>query len=102
IDVNGKTTLEMMDMSSRLSALRPLGSYEMAMDWHGQEAQLTLRSIKGPLLLDGTGGLANGRFRFSGQAQAADGYETTLASLLNLLGQRRMSNGKNIIALEFR
>jgi general secretion pathway protein N len=102
VDLSGKTTLTMTDMSSRLSALRPLGSYEMVMDWHGQEAQLTLRSIKGPLLLDGAGGLTQGRFRFSGHAQAAQGYEETLASLLNLLGQRRMYNGKNIIALEFR
>jgi len=102
VDIGGKTTLTMTDMSSRLSSLRPLGSYEVVMDWHGREAQLTLRSIKGPLLLDGTGGLANGRFRFSGHAQAAQGYEETLASLLNLLGQRRMVNGKNIIALEFR
>jgi general secretion pathway protein N len=40
--------------------------------------------------------------RFSGQAAAGDGYEDTLGNLLNLLGQRRMVNGKNIIALEFR
>jgi general secretion pathway protein N len=40
--------------------------------------------------------------RFSGQASAAEGYENTLGNLLLLLGQRRMVNGKNIIALEFR
>jgi general secretion pathway protein N len=46
--------------------------------------------------------LQNGRLRFSGQASAAEGYEETLGNMLNLLGQRRMVNGKNIIALEFR
>lgn len=102
VDIDGKTTLTLTDMSSRLSALRPLGSYALVMDWRGQQASLALESIKGPLLLDGTGGLENGHFHFSGHAQAAEGYEETLASLLNLLGQRRMYNGKNIIALEFR
>ena len=98
----GRTTLQMTDMASRLSSLRPLGSYELDFDWQGQQATLTLRSIKGPLLLDGSGSLQQGRMQFSGQAQAAAGYEETLASLLNLLGQRRSNSEKNIIALEFR
>jgi general secretion pathway protein N len=103
VDINGRTTLEMEDMSSRLSPLKPLGSYQLALDWRGQQAQLALRSIKGPLLLSGTGSLQNGRMQFSGQAEAADGYEQSLDNLLNLLGQRRPnSGGKNIIALEFR
>ncbi|HAT31780.1 MAG TPA: general secretion pathway protein GspN [Janthinobacterium sp.] len=101
VAVDGRTTLEMRDMASRLSSLRPLGSYELAFDWHGQEAQLTLRSLKGPLLLEGTGALTHGRLRFSGLARAATGYEENLASLLNLLGRQRTSNDKNIIALEF-
>ena len=94
--------MQMTDMASRLSSLRPLGSYELDFDWQGQQATLTLRSIKGPLLLDGSGSLQQGRMQFSGQAQAAAGYEETLASLLNLLGQRRSNSEKNIIALEFR
>ncbi|WP_308923451.1 type II secretion system protein N [Janthinobacterium sp. J1-1] len=98
----GRTTLQMTDMASRLSSLRPLGSYELDFDWQGQQARLTLRSMKGPLLLDGSGSLNQGRMQFSGQAQAAAGYEETLASLLNLLGQRRSNSEKNIIALEFR
>jgi general secretion pathway protein N len=53
-------------------------------------------------LLSGTGSLNRGRLQFSGQAAAANGYEETLGNLLNLLGQRRMVGGKNIIALEFK
>jgi general secretion pathway protein N len=103
MDVNGRTTLEMADMSSRLSPLKPLGSYQLALDWRGQQAQLALSSLKGPLLLSGKGSLNNGRLQFSGQAEAADGYEQSLGNLLNLLGQRRPNQGgKNIIALEFR
>ncbi|MGV7208187.1 type II secretion system protein N [Oxalobacteraceae bacterium A2-2] len=100
--VNGRTTLEMADMGSRLSPVRPLGSYTLALDWHGQQAGLTLSSIKGPLLLSGSGSLNQGRLQFSGQAEAAAGFEDTLANLLNLLGQRRANSEKNIIALEFR
>lgn len=102
VAVNGRTTLEMSDMASRLSTIRPLGSYALALDWRGQQAQLTLSSVKGPLLLSGTGSLNQGRLQFSGQAEAAAGYEESLANLLNLLGQRRANSDKNIIALEFR
>ncbi|OEZ56784.1 type II secretion system protein N [Duganella sp. HH105] len=99
--INGRTTLEMTDMASRLSSVRPLGSYALALDWHGQSAALTLNSVKGPLLLSGTGNLNNGRLQFSGQAEAAKGFEEQLANLLNLLGQRKPNSERNIIALEF-
>jgi general secretion pathway protein N len=102
VAVNGRTVLAMTDMGSRMSPIKPLGSYEMAMDWRGQQADLSLRTVRGALLLSGKGALHNGRLQFSGQAEAATGYEDTLGNLLNLLGQRRMVNGKNIIALEFR
>ena len=49
---------------------KPLGSYELAMDWRGQQAQLNLRTVRGALLLSGTGALNNGRLQFSGQAAA--------------------------------
>ena len=102
VAVTGRTVLTMADMGSRMSPVKPLGSYEMAMDWHGQQASLVLRTVRGALLLSGSGTLQDGRLRFSGQASAGEGYEETLGNLLNLLGQRRMVNGKNIIALEFR
>jgi general secretion pathway protein N len=102
VAVSGRTVLSLTDMGSRMSPIKPLGSYEMAMDWHGQRADVVLRTVSGALLLSGNGALENGRLHFSGQAAAADKYEDTLGNLLNLLGQRRMVNGKNIIALEFR
>ena len=102
VAVSGRTVLSMTDMGSRMSPIKPLGSYEMAMDWRGQQADMRLRTVRGALLLSGSGALKNGKLQFSGQAEAAPGYEDTLGNLLNLLGQRRMVNGKNIIALEFR
>jgi general secretion pathway protein N len=102
VAVTGRTVLTMSDMGSRMAPIRPLGSYEMVMDWHGQDAGLALRTVRGALLLSGTGSLNKGRLQFSGQATAAEGYEDTLGNMLNLLGQRRMVNGKKVIALEFR
>jgi general secretion pathway protein N len=102
VAVTGRTTLEMQDMSSRLSPIRPLGSYRLAMDWRGADAQLMLSTVRGALVLEGTGALEGGRLRFSGQASAGEGYEDTMGNLLNLMGQRRLVDGKKIIALEFK
>lgn len=102
VQLRGATTLELDDMGSRLSPVNPLGSYRLRMTWQGTKAPLTLETISGPLLLSGTGMLNNGRLQFSGNAEAAPGQEETLANLLNLLGQRRQKNGKNMIALEFK
>lgn len=102
VTVDGRTVLSLDNMGSVMSPVKPLGSYEMTMDWRAQQAQLSLKTVRGALLLSGKGALDQGRFQFSGQAQAADGYEDTLGNLLNLLGQRRMVGGKKIIALEFK
>jgi general secretion pathway protein N len=102
IDLNGLMMLDMQDMSSRLSPIKPLGAYQLLFDWHGQQAQLTLKTMKGPMLLSGSGHLDSGRLQFSGKADAEVGQETRLASLLNLLGQRRREGGREVTALEFR
>jgi len=100
--VTGVTTLHMTDIASRLSPVRPLGAYDLTLTWRGQQADVALKTVHGPLLLSGTGSLTNGRLQFSGRAEAAAGEEERLAVLLNLLGQRRREGNKNIIALEFK
>ncbi|HEY8099664.1 MAG TPA: type II secretion system protein N [Burkholderiaceae bacterium] len=102
VGLSGLMTLDMQDMASRLSPIKPLGTYQLLFDWHGQQAQLTLKTVKGPMLLSGSGNLNNGRLQFSGKADAEAGQETRLANLLNLLGQRRREGGRDVIALEFR
>jgi general secretion pathway protein N len=102
VDLTGLMNLEMSEIASRLSPVKPLGAYNLAMDWRGQGAQLTLTTVKGPLLLSGAGALENGRLQFSGRASAEAGQENRLANLLNLLGQRRREGGKDVIALEFK
>ncbi len=102
IGMTGSMTLDMNDIASRLSPIKPLGSYNLALDWNGMQAAVTLKTIKGPMLLSGKGIFANGQLQFYGQAEAETGQEERLANLLNLLGQRRRVGDKDIIALEFR
>ncbi|OWW18889.1 type II secretion system protein N [Noviherbaspirillum denitrificans] len=102
VEVAGTATLRMEDIASRLSPVKPLGAYQLIMDWRGRQAQLALTTIKGPMLLSGNGTLTNGRLQFSGKAEAEAGQEERLANLLNLLGQRRREGDKDVIALEFK
>ena len=102
IEMTGTMNLEMNDIASRLSPIKPLGGYDLQLDWHGLQATVTLKTVKGPMLLSGSGMISNGRLQFSGTAEAEAGQEEKLANLLNLLGQRRTQGGREIIALEFK
>ena len=98
----GAMKMEMNDIGSRLSPVKPLGSYELSFDWREARASVTLKTVKGPMLLNGSGMFANGRLQFSGTAEAEAGQEQRLANFLNLLGQRRRVGDKDVIALEFK
>jgi general secretion pathway protein N len=102
IEMTGAMNLKMNDLGSRLSPIKPFGSYDLALDWHGTQASVTLKTVKGPLLLSGAGTFAKGRLQFSGMAQAEAGQEERLANFLNLLGQHRKEGDKDVIALEFK
>lgn len=102
INVAGAMSLDLTDMASRLSSVRPLGSYQLLFDWRGQSADVKLNSVRGPMLLEGKGRFEHGRLSFSGVAYAAEGQEEKLANLLNLLGQRRRDGNREVIALEFK
>ena len=102
VEMTGLMKLELKDISSRLSPVKPLGAYDLTFNWHGQQADMILTTVKGPMLLSGSGEINNGRLQFSGTAQADAGQEEKLANLLNLLGQRRRQGGKEIISLEFK
>ena len=101
VAMTGTMNLEMNDVGARLSPVKPLGSYDLVLDWHGSQAAVTLKTIKGPMMLDGSGMIDKGRLHFSATAQAEAGQEQELANFLNLLGQHRRVGGKDVIALEF-
>jgi general secretion pathway protein N len=100
--LNGRVQLEMSEMASRASSIKPLGSYKVTMQWRGDVADLDLTTSKGPMMLEGSGKLNQGRFQFSGKAYAAPGQEEKMANLLNLLGRRRQEGDKQFIALEYK
>jgi general secretion pathway protein N len=84
----GLAELQMQQLSTRLSTLRPLGSYRVLVQG-GDTVALTLDTLEGSLLLQGTGQLLNGRVHFSGEATAAPDAQAALSNLLNILGQRQ-------------
>lgn len=86
----GTATLDVRDAASRLSTLRPMGSYRLTWQAAPQTAPtLNLSTVQGALLLQGRGEWIAGRLRFQGDAQASPGREDALANLLNILGRRQ-------------
>ena len=102
VNMTGTMKVELMDIGSRLSPVKPLGSYNLVLDWRGERANVSLATDRGPLLLNGAGSIKGARLQFSGTAQAEDGEEQRLANFLNLLGQHRKVGGKDVISLDFK
>jgi general secretion pathway protein N len=86
--LQGQAELQMQQLSTRLSTLRPLGTYRVRVQG-GDTMAITLDTLEGSLQLTGSGELLNGRVRFNGEASAAPDAEAALSNLLNILGQRQ-------------
>ena len=84
----GRLTVTMSDIASRISRVKPLGSYRVVYEAQGEIGTLSLATIKGPLLLDGRGDMRDQRFIFNGVARADPNFAENLRSLLDLLGRR--------------
>lgn len=88
--VQGALTVTLEQVSSSLSRVRPLGSYQAVVSFGGvggTPAQLTLSTLAGPLSLQGQGTLGRGA-HFDGVASATPESEPQLIGLLSLLGPR--------------
>jgi len=94
--VAGHLTVRLDNMSSAVSRLRPLGSYRAEIDWSGGAGRLQLRTVKGPLHLEGEGALGR-QARFEGTAHADPDAANQLVGLLSLLGRRE----DNVTRLQF-
>ena len=88
--LQGQAELQLQQLSTRLSTLRPLGSYRVRIQG-GDVMAITLDTLEGSLQLKGSGQFQNGRFRFNGEASAAPDADAALSNLLNILGQRQGS-----------
>ena len=93
VTLQGTLLLDALDIASRLSTLRPLGSYRLSLrtESEGNTANLALSTLRGDLLLQGSGQWVGGRLRFRGEAEAAAGREVALTNLLNIMGKRQGS-----------
>jgi general secretion pathway protein N len=83
----GRLRISLDNMASRISMVKPLGSYLVVLDANGGDGTIVLSTQRGPLMLSGNGGLGAGGFSFAGRAAAAPGSEEHLAALLSLLGR---------------
>ncbi len=84
---NGQLQLDAMDIASRLSTLRPMGSYRLVLS-AAQTPRVELTTLQGSLQLQGSGQWAGNKLRFEGEASAAPDRAEALANLLNIIGQR--------------
>ena len=94
--LGGRTELQALGMSSRLSTLKPMGSYRVTLTG-GTTPLLELSTIEGSMQLSGTGRWVGPRLRFEGVASAAPEHEAALANLLNIIGRR--NGARSIITL---
>jgi general secretion pathway protein N len=83
----GRLQVDAQDMASRLSTLKPMGSYRLAITGGALNA-LQLETLQGSLQLSGSGQWVGGRLRFNGEASAAPDRLEALSNLLNIIGRR--------------
>ena len=104
--LQGQAQLHLQQLSTRLSTLKPLGSYRVVLQGMRTAADaeagddtmhLTLDTAEGSLQLQGTGEWRNGHLQFNGEASSEPDAEAALSNLLNILGQRR--GAKSILKL---
>lgn len=89
--VQGGLTLTAKDMASRLTPLKPMGTYQLQLDAGPSPTAtpgLKLSTVSGSLLLSGQGQWVGQRLRFQGEASAVPEHEMVLNNLLSIIGRR--------------
>jgi general secretion pathway protein N len=85
----GKMFVELRDVTSAMTPVRPLGSYKVDVASAGPQATVSLSTMSGPLLLTGSGDWEARRgLRFSAQAEAEGSERDRLQAFLALVGRR--------------
>lgn len=88
--LSGEAELQLLQTSSRLSTVSPLGSYRITLTGLDQQpSAIALRTLDGALQLQGQGELRPRGLYFRGHARAAPGQEPALNNLLNIIGRRQ-------------
>ena len=85
--VGGSAQLDATHISSRLSTLKPMGSYRIMLSG-GATTGFSLETLEGSLQLIGNGQWVGSKLRFDGVASAAPERLDALSNLLNIIGRR--------------
>jgi len=86
----GHATLEWRAAGSSLTSVSPLGDYELDLYGEGKTVSAILRTIEGPVRLDGKGSWTHGaRPVFLGMASVPPQHQQQLAPLLRLIAVER-------------
>jgi general secretion pathway protein N len=100
--LDGQGEILWRDASLALAAVKPLGSYRLAITASDGPASLTLGTVSGPLRVSGSGTFAwPGTFSLSGEARAEGPQAAQLQPVLDLLGPRR-ADGSHALELKLR
>ncbi|MEJ2803252.1 type II secretion system protein N [Comamonadaceae bacterium PP-2] len=88
----GKARLQLTSLTSRVTTVKPVGSYLVTFDAGDSERtgplRFTLETLQGALQLSGQGELAGNGWRFNGEAGTEPRHRAALANVLNLIGTR--------------
>lgn len=88
--MQGNATLQWRDAGSVLTPISPLGDYELRLDGEGATIHAYLRTIQGPLRLEGKGSWANGNHPvFLATARVPVQHQQQLGPLLRLIAVDR-------------
>jgi len=88
--IAGSAALQWRAAGSALSPVSPLGDYELRVDGEGRTARAILRTVEGPLQLDGKGSWTHGaRPVFLATARVLPRHQEQLAPLLRLIAVER-------------
>ena len=88
--VRGNATLQWHGAGSAFTKVSPLGDYELRLEGDGATVQASLRTLQGPLQLDGHGSWASGRNPvFQGSARVPPQQMQQLAPLLRMIAIER-------------
>ena len=95
--LKGEVQVDWRDAQSALSTVVPLGTYRLTVRGTGGVPAIDLRTLAGPLQMQGKGTVEGSRIRFNGVATAEPSMLGALNGLLGLLGMR--SGDKVLLAI---
>jgi len=88
--IHGNATLQWRAAGSAFSRVSPLGNYEMRLEGDGAALRASLRTLQGPLQLDGKGTwTSGGNPAFLGTARIAPEQRQQLAPLMRMIAVER-------------